>query len=228
MGEPQQNGPARGRFSVPQRKKKRPALLVVLSSPSGGGKTVICRHLLRRDPEFMYSVSVTTRPPRVGEVDGKHYHFVTAAQFQRLIAANRLAEYATVHGHMYGTPQKNIKEAIAQRRVILFDLDVVGGLSLKRQYQEAVLVFLVPPSWEVLKSRLAARKTESAADLRRRLARSRRELPFWRYYDYVVTNDRLTDSVAACLAIIRAERLRSVRAPDFPRHRAVPLEKLEG
>jgi len=211
----------------PQR-KMRPALLVVLSSPSGGGKTTICRRLLRKDPKFLYSVSVTTRPPRPHEVDGVHYRFVPPARFQRLIAADRLAEYATVHGHLYGTPRKNIAEAIARHCVILFDIDVVGGLALKRQYREAVLIFLVPPSWEVLKSRLIARKTESAADLRRRLARARRELPFWRSYDYVVANDRLADSVDACLAIVRAERLRSVRAPWFLHRRGVPIDKLEG
>jgi len=216
----------KGKTSTVVGKARKPALLVVLSSPSGGGKTTICRHLRRRDPNFMYSISVTTRPPRRGEKDGVHYRFVSQARFQRMIAAGRLAEYATVHGYLYGTPKKNIAEATTGKRVILFDLDVVGGLALKRQYREAVLIFLIPPSWEVLKSRLVGRGSEPPAMVRRRLARARRELPFWRSYDYVVANDRLSGSVADCLAIIRAERLRSVRAPRSRGRQTVPLEKL--
>jgi len=209
------------------RRRKKPALLVVLSSPSGGGKTTICRRLQRQNPDFAYSVSVTTRPARRDEKDGVHYRFVTQAQFQRLIAGNRLAEYATVHGELYGTPKKNITRAMAQKQVILFDLDVNGGLALKREYHEAVLIFLVPPSWEVLRSRLVGRESESPALIGRRLARARRELPFWRLYDYVVTNDRLTDSIADCRAIIRAELLRSVRMPYSRGRGIVSIEKLE-
>jgi len=213
--------------STANSKAARPGLLVVLSAPSGGGKSTICQGLLRKEPDFTYSVSVTTRPPRKGEKDSVHYKFISQKQFGRLIAADRLAEYATVHGHLYGTPKKTLRDAITQKRVVLFDLDVVGGLALKRRYPQAVLIFLVPPSWEVLKSRLVGRRTEVPADLRRRLLRARRELPFWRSYDYVVINDRIVDSVADCLAIIRAERLRTVRAPRFRGRRAASIAKLE-
>lgn len=202
-------------------------LLVVLSSPSGGGKTTVCRRLLRKNPEYVYSVSMTTRSPRRGEREGTHYKFVDQAQFQRLVVAERLAEYATVHGELYGTPKQNIREALALRRVILFDLDVVGGLALKREYSETVLIFLVPPSWEVLRDRLIGRKTETAVVRRRRLARARRELPFWRSYDYAVPNDKLADCVHDCQAIIRAERLRAIRAPKFAQGRKLPIGKLE-
>jgi len=211
----------------PAQQDTKSALLVVLSSPSGGGKTTIYKRLLKKNPDFLYSVSVTTRPPRRGEVDGVHYHFVNHKRFQRLIDLNRLAEFATVHGELYGTPRQNVAKAIAQKRVMLFDLDVVGGLALKRQYPETVLIFLTPPSWEVLRMRMVGRKSETTAQVQRRLTRARRELPYWRMYDYVVVNENLTKSVADCLSIIRAERLRSIRAPRSRRYRPVPIEKLE-
>ncbi len=207
--------------------RKMPGLLVVLSAPSGGGKTTICRRLLRKDPDYAYSVSLTTREPRRGEKDGKHYKFVTRRQMQQMIKSDRLAEYATVHGEMYGTPKKNIREAARRKQVLLFDLDVVGGLALKRQYPDAVLIFLVPPSWEVLKARLAGRKSDPPGEMRRRLIRARREIPYWRSYDYTVTNDRLVDSVADCQAIIRAERLRSIRSSRSRRQKALPIAQLE-
>lgn len=227
MTGPVKKNTRRSAVSTPAGKVKKTTLLVVLSSPSGGGKTTIYRRLLRKNPDFLYSVSVTTRPRRRGELDGIHYNFISHKKFQRLIDLDRLAEYATVHGELYGTPHKNIAQAIAQKQVILFDLDIVGGLALKRQYPESVLIFLTPPSWGVLRSRLLARKSESADAVRRRLARARRELPYWRQYDYVVVNDKLADSVADCLAIIRAESLRAVRAPHFRGPRPVPIEKLE-
>jgi len=227
MGERINKNSKPSRAQGAEVKAAKPGLLVVLSAPSGGGKSTICKRLLRKELDFTYSVSVTTRPPRRGEKDGEHYKFISHKQFGRLIAADRLAEYATVHGHLYGTPKKTLRDSIAKKRVVLFDLDVVGGLALKRRYPQAVLIFLVPPSWEVLKSRLAGRRTEAPADLRRRLSRAQRELPFWRSYDYVVINDLISDSVADCLAIIRAERLRTVRAPRFRGRRAAAIAKLE-
>lgn len=209
------------------RPDKKPGLLVVLSAPSGGGKTTICRRLLRKDDDYAYSVSMTTREPRRGEQDGVHYSFVTPRRMQQMVKSDRLAEYATVHGEMYGTPIKNIREAARHKQVLLFDLDVVGGLALKRQYPDAVLIFLVPPSWEVLKARLAGRKSDPPAEVRRRLIRARREIPYWRSYDYTVTNDRLADAVADCQAIIRAERLRSVRSTRSRRQKTLPIAQLE-
>lgn len=176
---------------------------------------------------MMYSVSATTRKRRRGERNGIHYQFVTTKRFKEMIARNQLAEYAQVHGYLYGTPKVNIRDALRLRRVLLFDLDIVGGLAIKRRYPDAVLIFLEPPSREALRERLIERATEDASAVRKRLTRARKELPFWRLYDYVVVNDELTDTVSDCAAIIRAERLRSERAQGYKTKLSRSLDTLE-
>ena len=195
---------------------KREGLLVVVSSPSGGGKTTIVDRLRERHPEFVYSVSVTTRPMRDGEVDGRHYTFVEPEEFERLREREEFAEWARVHDHAYGTPRQTIDRVLEGRQVALFDLDVQGGLQIKKSYPQSVLVFILPPTFEELERRLRGRRTDPEEVIRIRLKNARHEVTFWPQYDYVVMNDRLDEAVDRVDAVILAERCRSDRSQiDF-------------
>lgn len=189
----------------------RKGLLIVLSAPSGGGKSTVARALLAADPKLTYSVSVTTRPRRPNEVDGRHYHFVERAEFERLIAAGAFYEHAEVHDHLYGTRRDTVEAALAEGRDVLMDLDVQGGLNVKRQSSDAVLIFLLPPSLEVLTYRLEKRGTDDPEVIARRLAKAESEIRFWRQYDYAVMNDDLDLAVARVRGIVEAERHRPGR-----------------
>lgn len=184
-------------------------LLVVISSPSGGGKSTVIRRLRQRHPEFLYSLSVTTRAKRAGERQGQHYDFVTDEAFQTLIRKKQFAEWARVHTDYYGTPKKNITRARRMKRVLLFDIDVQGAASLRAAEPSVVSIFLMPPSWAVLRDRLIGRASESAEQQRQRLRTARQELSRRTEYDYWVINDDLATCVADCEAIIRAEMLRN-------------------
>jgi guanylate kinase len=180
-------------------------LLVVISSPSGGGKTSIANALRKRNQQYRYSVSVTTRPMRDGEIDGQHYHFTTPDEFRSRIDADQLAEWAQVHGHYYGTPRAFVDEVLREGQVALFDLDVQGGLQIKKIYPQSVLVFVLPPSPQVLEERLRGRRSDAAEVIRVRLENARKEVTYWPQYDYVVINNRLPDAVDSVQAIIEAE-----------------------
>ncbi|MBI3872614.1 MAG: guanylate kinase [candidate division Zixibacteria bacterium] len=186
-------------------------LLVVISAPSGGGKSTVIARLRQRHPEFMYSVSVTTRPRRKGERQNKHYGFVTMPEFERMRKKDELIEWARVHDHFYGTPRRNVVKARRAKRVMLFDVDVQGAASVRRAFPDVVSIFLLPPSWAILRQRLSSRHSESPAQLRLRLRTARRELARSSEYQYWVTNDRLERCVADCESIIRAEILRRGR-----------------
>lgn len=188
----------------------RRALLVVISAPSGGGKTTVIRSIRRRNPGYLYSVSATTRARRRGERHGVHYLFLNRPEFEKMVKQNRFVEWARVHDDLYGTPQANIERARRLRKVMLFDLDVQGAAALKKREPSLVSIFLLPPSWGVLKGRLTARGSESMAQRIRRLKTARAELTRRGEYDYWVTNDRLAGCVSDCEAIIRAEQLRRV------------------
>lgn len=190
------------------------AMLVVISSPSGGGKTTVINALRRKHPEFLYSVSVTTRAKRAGERNGTHYFFATAEQFARMRDTGQLAEWATVHDRSYGTPRANIERAQRQKRIMLFDLDVQGAASLRRALPGVVSIFLLPTSMSALVRRLKGRRSESPEAIARRLETARTELGRAGEYDYLVTNDDLKDCIADCEAVIRAEMLRRERHPS--------------
>ena len=190
----------------------RRGFLLVLSSPSGAGKTTITHRLIERDPTLSLSVSVTTRPPRPGEVDGADYHFIDQARFDHMVKAGELLEHATVFGHCYGTPRRPIEQAIAAGHDIVTDIDwqgtqqLSGGLS-----SDIVSVFVLPPDPAALEVRLKQRAQDSPAIVAARMAKSAEEMSHWSEYDYVIVNRDLADSVAEALAIVTAERLRRTR-----------------
>jgi len=177
----------------------------VISSPSGGGKTTVVERLTRRVPGLVRSVSVTTRPPRTGERQGRDYRFVSRNMFERMRRTGALLEWAKVHGEYYGTPKRPIAQALARGRHALLSIDVQGARKIRRALgQQAVLIFLLPPSQDVLRRRLMRRRTESTAAIRQRLAAAEREMACAQWYDYEVVNDRLSDTVAQVGAIVTA------------------------
>jgi guanylate kinase len=193
-------------------KIERRGLLLVLSSPSGAGKTSLSRALLDADPDIALSVSVTTRKPRPGEVDGRDYWFVDEAKFKAMIAAEELLEWATVFGNYYGTPRAPIERAIAEGRDVLFDIDWQGTQQLsERMAGDLVRVFVLPPSAETLEARLRQRAQDPDEVVAKRMAAASSEISHWAEYDYVIVNADLAESGAALRAILAAERLRRER-----------------
>jgi guanylate kinase len=184
---------------------------VVLSSPSGGGKTTIARMLLERRGDVGYSVSCTTRPPRPGEREGHDYFFVTADEFEQRRAAGEFAESASVHGNMYGTLRSEVDRVLSGGRHVVMDIDVQGARQFKAAYPESVLVFLLPPSAEVLIGRLTNRNTDRPEQVKRRLTEARSELSAVGDYQYVVVNDALESAYQQVSAIIDAEAVRHAR-----------------
>ena len=191
---------------------QRRGLMFILSSPSGAGKTTISRMLLDRDGEINLSVSATTRPKRPGEVDGKHYHFVDQAEFDRMVEADEFYEWATVFGHCYGTPKAQIRSGLKEGRDYLFDIDWQGTQQLyQKDQQDVVRVFILPPSLEELQRRLTGRGTDSAEVIQARMERARAEISHWDGYDYVVVNDDVAVCFAKVREILHAERMKRAR-----------------
>ena len=194
-------------INIPRR-----GLLLVMSSPSGAGKTTLSRRLLESDRNITMSVSVTTRPPRPGEVDGKDYHFIDKAAFGRLRDDNGLLEYAEVFGNFYGSPQKPVEEALAKGRDVLFDIDWQGTQQLAQAMEEdLVRIFILPPSAEELRLRLIRRAQDSSATVAKRMAKAADEISHWPEYDYVIVNEDVDVASRQIDAIIMAERLRRKR-----------------
>jgi guanylate kinase len=191
---------------------RRRGFLLVLSSPSGAGKTTITRRLLERDPTLTLSVSVTTRAPRAGEVDGQDYRFIDQATFDRMVAEGELLEHATVFANSYGTPRAPIVAAIEAGRDILTDIDWQGTQQLSGSLREDIVtIFVLPPSAGALEARLRTRGQDSAAVVAGRMAKSSEEMSHWPEYDYVIVNANLDRSVAEALSIVTAERLKRTR-----------------
>jgi guanylate kinase len=190
----------------------RRGLLLVLSSPSGAGKTTLSKRLLAADPHIRLSVSVTTRKPRRGEVEGRDYIFIETAEFDRLAAAGDLLESAHVHGNFYGTPKAPVVEAIASGEDMLFDIDWQGTRQLKEKMGgDVVAVFILPPDGKALERRLKARNQDDADVMARRMAAAAAEIEHWGEYDYVIVNADLEASEAGLRAILAAERLKRAR-----------------
>jgi guanylate kinase len=190
---------------------KRRGTLFVVSAPSGAGKTTLCRELRLRVPGLAYSVSVTTRAPRPGEIDGVDFEFVDAARFRAMVAAGDFAEHAEVHGHLYGTRASTIERALASGTDVLLDIDTQGATRLKAHAPEAVLIFIVAPSMKDLEQRLRERRSDNETEITRRLARAREEIGLWRRYDYLIVNRDVKEALDQLEAIIAAERTRTRR-----------------
>ena len=181
--------------------------MFVISGPSGGGKTTVVQRLLQTIPRAVRSVSVTTRPRRRGERQGRDYHFVSLAIFQRLRRSGQLLEWANVHGAYYGTPKRATLEALAKGSRVILSIDVQGARQIRRALgRRAVLIFLRPPSMRELQRRLVGRKTDAPDVIRHRLAAAARELACASWYDYTVVNDRLDQAVSDVEGIVRRGR----------------------
>lgn len=184
---------------------------VILSSPSGGGKTTIAKQLMKQRTDVGYSVSCTTRLPRSGEVDGKDYYFLSIGEMLAARERGEFAESAEVHGKMYGTLRREVDRVLGSGRHVLMDIDVQGAQQFVKAFPRSVLVFVLPPSVDVLMTRLMARKSETNEALRIRLRSALNELQAIDAYDYVVVNDSLDHAVAAVSSIIDAETHRRDR-----------------
>jgi guanylate kinase len=182
--------------------------VVVLSGPSAVGKSTVVRCLRDRVPDLHFSVSVTTRAPRPGEVDGVDYSFVTAERFQELIDRGALLEWADIHGglHRSGTPAQPVRDATAAGQPVLIEVDLAGARAVKRAMPEALTVFLAPPSWEALESRLSGRGTETPEAMARRLATAHDELAAQNDFDFVVVNSELESACAELVSLLVAHK----------------------
>ena len=193
-------------------KLHRRGLLFILSSPSGAGKTTLSRMLLEKDPEIKLSVSATTRPPRPGEEDGVHYHFVSDADFDRMVEGDDFYEWAHVFDYRYGTPKGAIREGLKNGQDYLFDIDWQGTQQLKQKDdQDVVTVFVLPPSLPELRRRLESRAQDSAEVIDGRMERARGEISHWAEYDYVVINDDVDECFARVREVLEAERMKRTR-----------------
>jgi guanylate kinase len=191
---------------------------VILSSPSGGGKTTIRKELMALRPDVGYSVSATTRRPRAAEVDGRDYYFLTNGEFEASRDRGEFAESAEVHGKLYGTLRREVDRVLQGGRHVVMDIDVQGAAQFVQSYPASVLIFLLPPSADVLLTRLVARKTEDRSDLIVRLNDARRELMAVGQYQYVVVNNDLARAVRDVSAIIDAESARPSRIATLDDH----------
>ena len=188
--------------------------MFIITSPSGGGKGTLIKEILQTMENISYSVSFTTRKMREGEIHGKDYFFVSPDEFENLARQGDFLEYANVHGNFYGTLQRQVKMETESGRDLILEIDVQGAESVKAKMPEAVSIFILPPSYEVLRQRLVSRQTESNEDLQLRLKNAKTEVKFYKQFDYVIINEEKNKAVENLKSVITAERLRSVRQTD--------------
>ncbi len=195
-------------------------MLIVVSAPSGAGKTSLCREIRKLVANLAYSVSHTTRPPRPGEVDGHDFYFVSEATFRDMRERGEFAEWARVHGNLYGTAARALDDALERGEDILLDIDTQGARQLRTRYPQGLYVFVVAPSMRELELRLRERKSDAPQEIARRMARAVEEIAAWREYDYLIVNRHLDEAVRQLACIIEAERCRTSRLvlgiPDLP------------
>lgn len=202
---------------IAPEKLQRRGLMFVLSSPSGAGKTTISRRLLDRDVQLSISISVTTRKPRTGEVDGKDYFFMSEDHFARMSMENELLEHAKVFDYHYGTPRRFVEEKLAGGNDVLFDIDWQGTRQLAQNARhDLVSIFILPPSMEELERRLTTRAQDSAEVVQKRMSKATAEISHWVEYDYVLVNQDVEKTLDHVTSILQAERLRRQRQPQLP------------
>lgn len=202
------NASVAGAFSASSEAR---GILFVISSPSGGGKGTLIRRILPIVPRLGYSVSWTTRAPRLGEVSGRDYQFVSQVEFDAARERGEFLEWALVHGHFYGTSRSAVERELIAGRDVILEIDVQGAASVREATNEAVSIFILPPSFEVLRLRLIARKSESLEDLAIRLRNARVEMEHYRDFDYLVLNDDVERAATQLASIVYAERARRPR-----------------
>lgn len=192
----------------PIKRPERLGSVFVISAPSGAGKTTLIKKLRASVRGLAFSVSYTTRPPRVGEKNGREYFFVSPLEFKQMRAKGEFVEWARVHNHFYGTSERKLQEIRETGRDVLLDIDVQGHRKLRRRIPDAVSIFVLPPSFAELEERLLRRHADAPGVIAERLAMSRREVAHWKEYDYLIVNDRLPAAAAGLRNIVLASRLR--------------------
>lgn len=192
-------------------KETRKGMLLVISGPSGAGKGTLVGRLLEQDPSFAFSVSVTTRGRRENEIEDVHYHFISEAEYDKLLEEDAFIEHASVHGHRYGTLKSEVYERMERGQNVLLDIDPQGAKTVMEKEKNCVSVFILPPSYHDLRVRLHTRNTEAEEEIQRRLANARGEIEQMGRYRYLVVNDDLELAFDQLVAIVRAEKLNSVR-----------------
>lgn len=189
----------------------RKGMLLVISGPSGAGKGTLLNKLLQDDPSFTFSVSATTRGPRPGEVDGVHYHFMDQQTFEKLLAEDAFVEHAQVHGNYYGTLKSEVYARIERGENVLLDIDTQGAIHVMEKEPECVSVFILPPSFTILRERLIGRHTEQPEDVERRMRNAYGEVKELKCYNYALVNDDLETAYTHLRAITEAEKFRTNR-----------------
>lgn len=193
---------------------KKEGLLFIVSAPSGAGKTSLCKEVIDILPNLRHSVSYTTRSARPGEVDGVDYFFVSMEEFSRMVEANEFAEWAQVHGNMYGTAIKTLEDYRGNGIDVILDIDCQGARTLKERYHGGIYIFILPPDFQELRRRLNYRNSETAETIERRLGRAAEEIRESRWYDYIIVNEEFTTAVQELKSVLIAERCRTERVLD--------------
>ncbi|HEY6261035.1 MAG TPA: guanylate kinase [Nitrospiraceae bacterium] len=195
----------------PRSSTDRRGILFIISAPSGTGKTTLCKQLTANLPGLWHSISYTTRKPRPGEEHGRDYYFIEEPAFQEMVARNEFIEWAHVYGNLYGTPRKSLAERIDQGIDVLLEIDVQGAMQVRKRFEDAVSIFILPPSMTVLKSRLQTRASDTPEEIQRRLHKVKEEVWSYREYAYIVQNEDIGKSLRDLESIFWSERLKTKR-----------------
>ena len=190
---------------------KRKGILFIISAPSGAGKTTLCKEVIDIYPDLRHSVSYTTRQARPGELHGRDYYFVPTEEFERMAAAGEFAEWAEVHGNLYGTALRTLEENSGRGIDVILDIDCQGAQLLKARHEGGVFIFILPPSYNELRRRLDSRDSDSSEVIARRIESAALEIKESRWYDYIIINDRFSKAVEQLKSVISAERCKTSR-----------------